>query len=120
MQKLKVRPLTASQIRFLRHWDAKEDEASKGLLRLIGLFPVYARNFCCVHCGWKAYEYLTASSHGLWLWSVDCWNTYCRRPRINFAPFTAWTGWNIEGRYIVPLTRKPHAHMAPLNIIVPE
>jgi hypothetical protein len=120
MLKLKVRPLTASEIGFLRRWDAEEDDVWKELLRLTGRSPVYVRNFGCVHCGWPADEYLTVSSPRLWLWSCNCWNAYCHGAKINFVPFTAWTGWNIEGRYIVPLTRKPHARMARLDIIVPE
>lgn len=122
MLELKVRPLTASQIEFLRHWDAEDDGKMRDFLRLNGHSPVYVRKFDCIRCGGGAYECVKASSDyaSLWLWSCNCWDVDCRAPRINLVAFTAWTGWKIGRQYLVPLTLKPRTRMIRLDIIVPE
>ena len=82
MLKLKARLLTASQIEFLRRWDAEHNQVMWDFLRLNAHSPVYARNFACIRCGWRADEYVKVSSAypGVWLWSSSCWDVHCRAP----------------------------------------
>ncbi len=124
MLKLKVSPLTASQIEFLRRWDAEDDDELRRSFhdpRPSPMTTIYARKFACTRCGGEAYEYLRAASAArLWHWGCFCWEVDCTVPIVNSFPFTPWTGWKTGRGYFVPLLRKRRAGITRLNIVVPE
>jgi len=120
MLELKLRPLTASQIEFLRRWDAEDDDELWRTLDDVSISPIYARKFACLRCGGKASEYIFEVS-ALRLWEWDCFCEDCIAPRIEDALFPAWTGWKINRRGFVPLMRrKTCGDMTRLNIVVPD
>lgn len=122
MLELKVRPLTASEIEFLRRWDAEDDDVFRDFLLQTGRFPIYARNFECLRCGLMADEYVTVSPYPdrLWQWSSSCQDMHCPAYSIRIVRFTAGASWKIGRRYVVPLTGKASARMSRPDIIVPE
>ena len=122
MLELKVRPLTNSQIEFLRRWDAEDDDVMRDFLLQTGRFPIYARNFECLWCGLMADEYVTVSPypHRLWQWSSSCQDMHCPAYSIRIVRFTAGASWKIGRGYVVPLTGKVSACTSRLDIIVPE
>jgi hypothetical protein len=121
----KVRRLSAKEAKFLRRWDAKDNDGLRRALQPWSSLrsTVYARKFPCPRCGGEAYEYLRESSVArLWHLRCFCLGPGCPTSPFDSGPFTPWTGWRIwigGGVYLFPLRRKTNASLTRLDITVP-